>query len=141
MDLVQLLKDLSAAPGLSGYESGVRPVIERAWREYADEVWTDKVGNLMGLKRGQPGGHRAMIATHMDEIGLIVSRLEDGFIRITKVGGIDERQMLGQLVMVHGRRDLPGVVASRPPHVLPSSLRERYVPLDEMCVDIGLPPE
>jgi endoglucanase len=82
-----------------------------------------------------------MFAAHMDEVGLMVADIEKGFLRITRVGGTDRRVLLGLEVTVHGRRDLSGVVATRPPHVLPEVDRKKSIPLDKIFVDVGLPPE
>jgi putative aminopeptidase FrvX len=83
----------------------------------------------------------------MDEIGLRVTGVEKGFLRVTRVGGTDRRVLLGLEVVVHATRglrharDLPGIVATRPPHVLPKEQRKKTVPWDEIFVDVGLPPE
>jgi putative aminopeptidase FrvX len=142
VDIVPLLKRLSEASGVSGYEHEVREIVKEAFARHADETWTDAMGNLIALKRGMgPEPHPTlMLATHMDEIGLIVSELEDGFIHFQQVGGYDDRVLLGQEVVVHGRRDFPGIIGARPPHVLPSAEREDPIPYDKLLVDVGLAP-
>jgi endoglucanase len=80
-----------------------------------------------------------MLATHMDEIGLIVSEIEEGFIHFQQVGGYDDRVLLGQEVVVHGRRDMPGIICARPPHVLPRNERDKPIPYDKLRIDVGLP--
>jgi endoglucanase len=77
----------------------------------------------------------------MDEIGLMVTRVREGFLSITPVGGVDRRLVLGQPVLVHGRRDLPGVVGSRPPHLLGAAERDKLVAWEDLVVDVGLPAE
>ncbi len=143
MDTVPLLKQLSETPGISGYEQAIRDLVRDSLARFADEVREDKLGNLIALKRGEgePPHRRLMLAAHMDEIGLIVSGIEKGFLRITPVGGTDRRLLWGQKVTVHGRRDLPGIVGSRPPHVLPPDQRDKALPWEELFVDVGLPPE
>jgi endoglucanase len=74
----------------------------------------------------------------MDEIGLIVSDLEKGFIHFQQVGGYDDRVLLGQEVLVHGRRTLPGIIGARPPHVLSQKERDQPVPYDKLRIDVGL---
>ena len=115
MDIVPLLKRLTAASGVSGYEERIRETVQDVFGPYADEVRTDVLGNVIALKHGSGADPRpaVMIATHMDEIGLIVSELEDEFIHFQQVGGYDDRVLLGQEVVVHGRRDLPGIVGTR----------------------------
>lgn len=144
MDIVPLLKQLSEAHGVSGYEHEVRDLVLTEFGRYADDVWTDTLGNVIALKRGAgPASPRPslLIATHMDEIGLIVSNLEKGFIHFQQVGGYDDRVLLGQEVLVHGRRPLPGIIGARPPHVLPADERDKPIPADKLLIDVGLPPE
>ncbi len=151
MDTLELLKHLSDAVGLSGYERPVRDLIKEEFDQHADEVRTDRIGNLIALKRGvmseqdETPRRRLLLAAHMDEIGLMVTGVEQGFLRITPVGGVDERQLPAQPVTVHGsvngERALPGVIASVPPHLLPSHERGKVVPTEELFVDVGVPSE
>ncbi len=143
MDIVPLLKRLSEASGVSGYEHQVRDIARDELGRFADEIRTDALGNLIAVKRGTSSEPRpaVMIATHMDEIGLIVSELEEGFIHFQQVGGYDDRVLLGQEVIVHGRRELPGIIGARPPHVLPASERDKPIPYDKLRVDVGLSAE
>jgi endoglucanase len=135
-----LLKKLSEASGVSGYEAEVREIVVEEFGRYADEVQTDKLGNVIALKRGEgeEPRRRIMLAGHMDEIGLIVTKLERGFLHFASVGGFDERTLLGQEVTVHGRKDLPGIIGSRPPHVLPREEREKTIAMDELFIDVGV---
>jgi putative aminopeptidase FrvX len=143
VDIVPLLKLLSEASGVSGYEHEVRQVVLEAFGRHADEVRTDILGNVIAHKRGVGPEPRPtlMLATHMDEIGLIVSALEDGFIRFQQVGGYDDRILLGQEVVVHGRRALPGIIGARPTHVLPPGERDKPIPNDKLLIDVGIPPD
>jgi endoglucanase len=74
----------------------------------------------------------------MDEIGLIVTSLDKGFLRFTQVGGFDVRTLMGQQVTVHGRQDLSGIIGCRPPHVLSAEDRKKPVPMDQLFIDVGL---
>jgi putative aminopeptidase FrvX len=143
VDIIPLLKRLSEAAGVSGYEHEVRNIVREEFGRYADDVRIDTLGNVIALKRGSDPEPRPaiMIATHMDEIGLIVSELEEGFIRFQQVGGYDDRVLLGQEVLVHGRRDLPGIIGARLPHVLPSGDRDKPIPYDKLLIDVGLASE
>lgn len=143
MDTVPLLKRLTEASGVSGYEHQVREIVREEFARHADEVRVDTLGSVIALKRGTAPEPRPaiMLATHMDEIGLMVSELEEGFIHFRQVGGYDDRVLLGQEVMVHGREDLPGIIGGRPPHVLPTAERDKPIPHDKLLVDVGLPPE
>jgi endoglucanase len=84
-----------------------------------------------------------MLASHMDEIGLMVAGINRGFIRITALGGVDPRVLLGQEVIVHGRKELPGkdlsgVIASTPPHLLKAGERDKIIGLEKLWIDVGL---
>jgi tetrahedral aminopeptidase len=158
MDIAPLLKKLSQAPGLSGHEAGIRAIVLEEFGRFATETHVDKMGNAVALLRGSdraaasPSTPRRsiMLATHMDEIGLMVAGVKHGFIHVVAVGGMDARILLGQEVIVHtqrgvhGRRalpgrDLPGIVASTPPHLLKASERTKIIPLDKLWIDVGLP--
>lgn len=141
MDVVSLLKQLSEATGIAGREAPVRELIRRMWEPFVDSFSQDRLGSLIALKHGTGPEPRPklMLAAHMDEIGLIVTGLERGFLRIGRVGGTDLRVLLGLEVVVHGERDLPGIVATRPPHVLSRADRKKAVPWENIFVDVGLP--
>jgi len=141
VDTISLLKQLSEVNGLSGYEGPARELIHQTWQPFVDEMREGKLGSLIALKQGTGSEPRPklMLAAHMDEIGLMVTGIDKGFLRITRVGGMDRRVLLGLEVVVHGRRDLPGVVATRPPHVLPQEERKKTAPWDKLFVDVGLP--
>jgi endoglucanase len=143
VEVVPFLRSLSEASGVSGYEQEVRSLVEKAFAPLADEVRTDAMGNVIALKRGngEGAGHRIMLAGHMDEIGLIVTVLDKGFLRFTQVGGFDVRTLMGQEVTVHGKRALPGIIGSRPPHVLNAEDRNKPMPMDKLFIDVGLTPE
>jgi len=147
IDTLAHLKELSAAPGLSGYEKPVREIIRAAWAPLTTEIHVDRLGSLWATKAGTaevpPKTRRPkiMLAAHMDAIGLMVNKVEGEFLRVTPLGGIDARVMPGQLVTVHGKEDLPGVVAQPPAFQLPADQREGVTPLGELLVDVGLPAE
>ena len=143
MDIIPLLKRLSEANGVSGYEHEVRQIVQEEFGRLANEVRTDALGNVIALKRGTGPEPRPaiLLAAHMDEIGLIVSELEEGFLHFQQVGGYDDRVLLGQEVLVHGRRVLPGIIGARPPHVLSQKERSNPVSSDKLRIDVGLSAE
>lgn len=125
-ELIPFLKEMLSVPGLSGYEKPVRDVIARAWEPLSDELSLSNLGSLLALKRGEGPDPRptAMIAVHMDAIGLMVTAIEDGFLRFTQVGGVDPRILPGQPVIVHATKgkeaqDLPALVVMPPAQLLP----------------------
>ncbi len=147
MTAKELLKKLSEASGVSGHEQAVSGLVLDAMRPYADEISVSAMGSIIAIKRGahdprdRSNAPKVLIEGHMDEIGLMVTQIEKGFIRFTQVGGFDVRVLLGQQVIVHGRQALAGIIGSRPPHVLSEEERSKVVPMDELFIDVGLPAE
>lgn len=139
-DLLPFLKTLIQAPGLSGHEDPVRSLISDAWQPLVDLLDVSRLGSLHGLKRGAGPDPRPaiLLAAHMDAIGLMVTAIVDGFLRVTEIGGIDARVLPGQLVIVHGREDLPGVIVQPPARLLPEEAGSGPVALKYLLVDTGL---
>jgi endoglucanase len=139
-EILPFLKTLISSPGLSGHEAPVREVIAERWQALADEVSVSRLGSLHALKRGALPEPRPslLIAAHMDAIGLMVTSVEGEFLHVTEVGGIDARVLPGQLVIVHGRKELSGVIAQPPAHLLPPDERNGPVALANLLVDTGL---
>lgn len=134
-----LLELLSNNNGVSGFEHTLQDSIKNAFKEYSDEIKSDALGNIIILKKGRKGNVKIMLAGHMDEIGLMVKDIEDnGFLRFTNIGGIDPRTILGQEVIVHGSKDLFGVIGSKPPHLQESSEQDKAIRIEDMTIDIGL---
>jgi putative aminopeptidase FrvX len=150
MDIIPFLKSLISASGVSAYEAPVARLIAEKWKPLVDEISTSRIGSLHALKRGsqsdKPAGRKSrqhpsiMIAAHMDAIGLIVTRVEDGFLHVDKIGGVDPRILPGTPVIVHGKQDLPGVVVMPPLKSLPESDRGDAVRLSQLLIDTGLLP-
>ncbi len=141
-DNATFLKSMISAAGLSAHEQSVLRVIEAKWRPMVDEVSIGRLGSLQALKRGQGARKRPsiMLATHMDAIGLIVTKVLDGFLKVSQIGGIDPRILPGTPVVVHGKRELAGVVALPPAYTLPDEARDRAIGLRHVIVDVGLTP-
>ncbi|MBZ0276141.1 MAG: M42 family metallopeptidase [Anaerolineae bacterium] len=141
-DLKAHLKTLVETHAPSGHEGPIRQVVRDAWAGYVTEMEQDKLGSLIGIKRAthptQPP-RRIMLAAHMDEIGMMVREVVDGFLYVHNISGVDNRLLLAQPVMVQGKRPLPGIVATMPPHLLPANGRDRYPGFDDLVVDVGLP--
>ena len=137
-DLASLLKKFSDAHGLSGYEDDVAALLRQEMEPLVDDVSIDRMGNVIGVRAGE--GPTVMIAAHMDEIGAMVSHIDDdGYLKMVPVGGWSDQTILGQRVMVHTSdgRLLPGVIGSRPPHMMDAEERKRLIKAKEMFVDCG----
>jgi len=147
LELKEILKDLTAAVGISGYETQAAEVASKHLSEYSDEVRIDKIGNVVATKRGEQNGERderrrILLAAHLDEIGLMVTKVEDGgFLRITAIGGVDSSILPGQEVTVLGRRALRGVIGAKPPHIQDPGEAAKPVNMDDLYIDVGLPKE
>jgi endoglucanase len=138
-----LLTQLTETAGISGREERVRDLVSAQLTKISADIRVDAMGNLIGHLPGK--GPRVALMAHMDEIGFMVSKIEkEGFVRVMPVGGVDAQVFGAQKVLVHGRRELPGVVGSIPPHLRKSkNAKERQMvpPIEEGFVDLGLPPE
>lgn len=137
-ETVAMMRELTEAPGIPGYEEPVRQVMRR-YLEPLGEIMTDNLGGIAARKVGQMGGPKIMIGSHMDEIGFMVTRITDaGFLKFQTLGGWWEQVMLAQRVEVYTRTGpVIGVTGSKPPHIIP--LEERKKPIDkkDMFIDIG----
>lgn len=136
---MQMFKELTETPGVSGFEHGVREVMTRYITPYADEVYTDNLGSLIAKKQGAADMPKVMIAGHLDEIGFMVTQITDkGFLRFQTLGGWWEQVMLAQRVTIYTRKGIvEGVIGSKPPHIMPAEERKKPVEKEQMFIDIG----
>jgi endoglucanase len=151
MDLQETLQTLVETAGPSGMEDAIAEAVSAAWEPYVDTINRDRVGTLIAVKHGQGNDQarpRVLLAAHMDEIGLMVKKLvsypeeeegASGFLRVTNVGGVDVRHLYGQQVIVHGERQLPGIIGALPIQMLPDDRQGKPYNYDELLVDVGLP--
>lgn len=138
MDLRETLRELCEATGLSGWEQGASEVAEKYLRAYTQEVRRDVMGSLIGHIPGK--GRKILLDAHMDEIGMVVTAVdENGFLKVAKSGGVDLRMLLGSEVTVWAEGGpLYGVFCCRPPHLITSSEDYAKAPeLTELAIDIG----
>lgn len=164
MDLAKDLSELVRVSNITGREQAVAGLLSSEWSSLVDDAQLDPLGSYIGLKRGEgstadlqslpypgpetaegqpgarhPGPPRILVAAHIDSIGGMVTAVEPGgFIRFTTVGGVDRRLLMAQEVEVHGRRILPGLVGSKPPHATMAKERNRLTPVEELYIDTGL---
>ena len=134
----QLLKRLCETPAVSGDESAIRKVIKEELEDYADSIETDSFGNLI-VRRGS-GEKTLMIDAHMDQIGMGVRRItEDGFIRVSKIGGAYPISIVNQRVKVHTseEEDLKGVIGGKPSHLVKDKSEGDLPQMKKAFVDIG----
>jgi tetrahedral aminopeptidase len=138
---LSLLAELCKTPGAPGFEEPVRKVVLRELEGVCDSLTIDRMGNVHAFRKGA-SDKRIMIGSHMDEIGFMVTHIDDkGFIRFTTLGGFDPKTLTAQRVIVHGREDVIGVMASKPIHVMTADERNKVAKLSDYFIDTGLPAE
>lgn len=108
-------------------------------KPHVDEIKEDKLGNVISVKRGKKNAAKVMLAAHMDEVGLIVKTIsKEGFLQFAKIGGIDDRVLPAQNVIVYTEKGpLHGIIGSKPPHIQKEEERKRVISYDEMFIDVG----
>ena len=135
---LNLLKELTETPGISGYETKIRSTVRKYLEKYG-ELSQDKIGSVICRKVGTSDKPRVMLAGHMDEIGFMVKQISpEGFIRFLPLGGWFDQVLLGQRVIIQTNKgDVVGVIGAKPPHLLSPKEREKVVTRKEMYIDIG----
>lgn len=146
---LDLLKQLTHASGVSGFEREAGKLVAEEFAKLGVEPLLDKMGSVIGLKRAGRGAssnsapsNRIMLAAHLDEIGLMVTKVDKGgYLRFTEVGGFDVRTLLAQEIVVHGKRPLKGVIGAKPPHLESPDEAAKIVNMEDLFIDIGLAEE
>jgi len=140
MNTQEFLHSLSRSTGVSGHEYMYSKEIERVFHDFCDEVRSDELGNVIGIKKGNAENpKKVMLAAHMDEIGLMVKNIDEkGFISFVNIGGVDPRILLAQEVIVHGKEDLLGIIGAKPPHLQTENESNQAVKIEDLSIDVGL---
>ncbi len=141
---IPLLAKICETPGTSGFEKQIRDLVIEEVRPLVDSLETDNLGNVITLKKAKnnPSGKKVMIAAHMDEIGFIVTHIDDqGFVRFHTLGGFDPKTLTAQRVIVHGSKDLVGVMGSKPIHVMSPEEKNKPARIEEFFIDLGMTKE
>lgn len=133
----KLIKKLSETHGSSGYENEVSKIIEKELKSCCDEIHRDKLGNLIA-KKGS-GSPVYMLAAHMDEIGFIVKHIDkNGYVWFVVTGGFYDPTIFGSKILIHTEtRDVPGVIGSKPPHLMEEEERKKMTKWKELYIDVG----
>ncbi len=135
---LEMLRELTQAPGVPGQERAVRQVMQR-YLEPLGELVTDNIGGIACRKVGNPDGPNILVAGHLDEIGFLVTRITDeGFLKFQTLGGWLSQMMLAHRVDVYTRQGpIHGVIGSKPPHLQTPEERKKLIDIKEMYIDIG----
>lgn len=135
---IDLLSDLCRIPGAPGFESPIRNFIIDQLKPLSDDTRIDPMGNIISVLKGQ-GGPKLLLTAHMDEIGFIVQHIDDeGFIRVLPLGGFDPKTLTAQRVLIHGRKDVLGVMGSKPIHLMGPEERNKVPVIKDYFIDTGL---
>ena len=136
---IKLLAEICETPGAPGYEQPIREVVLRELKSLGVKVSIDNMGNVTAFKKGK-NSKKVMIGAHMDEISFIVSHIDDkGFLFFHPLGGFDPKTLTAQRVIVHGKKDLVGVMGSKPIHVMTAEERTKVPKLTDYFIDLGMP--
>ena len=132
------LKKLSEAAGVSGHEDEVRHIVIDIIADQVDEYCVDSMGNVIALKKGDGSSKlRVMVAAHMDEVGFMISHIEDnGLLRFFKVGGLDDRILPAKVVWI-GDKKVPGLIGFKPVHLTERNERNKPIKHQHLTIDIG----
>lgn len=143
MTTKERLSVLCSMSGPSGFEYPVSETAAQLLRQVGmDEVSVDRMGNVLGVRRcGKPGAKKLLLDAHLDEIGLMVTGVEDGYLRFRSIGGVDPRMLPAREVNILTQPPLFGVVACLPPHVQSAEDHDKSVPISELYIDIGMTQE
>jgi len=132
-----LLKELTEIMSASGDEKEIREKIKSIVEPYVDNVYVDKMGNLIACKKGKKDKPKIMLAAHMDEVGLMVKSVnEDGTLSFSPVGGVDNRILVSKTVKV-GEKKINGVIGAKPIHLQKREEQQRPLDYDSLYIDIG----
>lgn len=141
MDMEQGLEQLCAIGAPSGFERPAALAAQKLLEPLMDEVWIDRLGDVVGVRRcGKPGAKKLLLDAHLDEVGLTIVGIEQGFLRFLGIG-VDARMLPDREVMVLTDPPMLGVVACLPPHVLSAEDREKAPKMEELFIDVGLSQE
>ena len=142
MDLAELTLELCYAAGPAGFEESVSRIIAEKIAPFVDEVKTDVMGNLIAVKRcGKENAPAVLLDAHMDEIGLMVTGYENGYLRFNSLGGVDPRMLPAAEIRVLTEKPIYGVIDVMPPHALSSGDMSKALGIDDLYIDIGMSAE
>lgn len=138
---IKLMAEICEVAGAPGYEKRIRDIVIREVTPLVDEVSVDNLGNVTAIKRGKDR-KKVMIGAHMDEISFMVTHIEEGgFLRFHTLGGFDPKTLTAQRVIVHGKKDLVGVMGSKPIHVMTQEERAKLPKTTDYFIDMGMSKE
>ena len=134
-----LLKKICETAGAPGFEDRVRELVIKEVSPFVDSIDIDNMGNVITLIKGKDRKKSVMIGAHMDEIGFIVTHIDNnGFLKFHPLGGFDPKTLTSQRVIVHGKKDIIGVMGSKPIHVMSPEEKNKVPKISDYYIDLGL---
>lgn len=139
---IKLLAEICETAGAPGFEDRIRKVVLREIESLVDEFSIDNLGNVTAIKKGKDSTKKVMLGAHMDEIGFIVTHIDkNGFVRFHTLGGFDPKTLTAQRVIIHGKKDVMGVMGSKPIHVMSPEERNKSPKTTDYFIDLGMSKE
>ncbi|MFJ8237158.1 M42 family metallopeptidase [Ureibacillus sp. NPDC094379] len=139
-ETLQLFKTLTELPGAPGNEHAVRKFMRGELEKYSDEIIQDNLGGIFGLRKADDSNApKILVAGHMDEVAFMVTNITDnGMIRFQTLGGWSNQVLLAQRVTIYAKdKEIPGVIASVPPHLLSDAEKSKPMEIKNMLIDVG----
>lgn len=135
---IELLRKICQTPGAPGFEQPIRSLLKNELEGFVDDIQIDAMGNLIAFKKGE-SANKLMLTAHMDEIAFIVQHIDDdGFIRFLPLGGFDAKTLTAQRVVIHGKKEIIGVMGSKPIHLMNPDERNKAPLIKDYFIDTGL---
>lgn len=134
-----MIKELTGSVGASGHEEHLASKLKDKFFDCGLDVSIDKFYNVIAKKKGNGKlGKSIMITAHYDEIALMVKSIDDkGFISFTNIGGIDSKILISKEVIVHGKKELYGIIGQKPPHLMTKEEYSKVQTINELSIDVG----
>ncbi|MBM4237788.1 MAG: M42 family metallopeptidase, partial [Euryarchaeota archaeon] len=136
---LKFLEELCNSLGPAGFERETALLMKGYVQEWSDAVYGDRIGSLLFEKKGSADTPTVLIPGHIDEIGFIITSINDqGYLTFHQLGGWFDQGLLGQRVIVMSKKGrLKGVIAVKPPHLLDEEERSKVIKKDKMFIDVG----
>ncbi|MBQ9979526.1 MAG: M42 family peptidase [Oscillospiraceae bacterium] len=142
MNYKELVIELCSMKAPSGFEAAAGERVKEIFKTVLGEAWIDAMGNVIGVRRcGKENAKKLLLDAHLDEIGLLVTAIEDGFVKVSPIGGVDSRILPGSEVTFLTQPEIHGIVCTMPPHVLSEEDQKNTVKIQDTYIDTGLSQE
>jgi putative aminopeptidase FrvX len=139
MAIADTIIELCSMAGPAGYEQAVAARVREMLSACMDEVRTDVLGNIIGIKRcGRENAKKLLFDAHIDEIGFIITGWDEGFLRFSALGGVDSRMLPASEIKILTEPPIVGIVGVLPPHILKADESDKTIKIEDLYIDVGL---